>query len=82
MINNIFFSTLVLLAFVGCSDEDSIDVTIYNPELSIVENLDNEVTVLNIVAQVGVTPFYGLPLSAGPSFSLDPFGLFSRWDFR
>ena len=71
MIKNIFFSAIVLLAFVGCSDEDSIDVTVYNPELSIVENLDNEVTVLNIVAQVGVTPFYGLEYGGGFIFHVN-----------
>ena len=71
MIKNIFFSTIVLLAFVGCSDEDSIDVTVYNPELSIVQNLDNEVTVLNIVAQVGVTPFYGLEYGGGFIFHIN-----------
>jgi len=71
MIKNIFFSTLVLLTFIGCSDEDSLDVTVYNPELSIVENLDNEVTVLNIVAQVGVTPFYGLEYGGGFIFHVN-----------
>ena len=71
MIKNIFFSTIVLLAFVGCSDEDSIDVTVYNPELSIVQNLDNEVTVLNIVAQIGASPFYGLEYGGGFIFHVN-----------
>ena len=39
--------------------------------MSIVQNLDNEVTVLNIVAQVGVTPFYGLEYGGGFIFHIN-----------
>ena len=50
---------------------DPIDVTIFNPELSIIENLDNEVDVLDIVEALGVQTLYGIEYGGGFVFHVD-----------
>ena len=73
-----------LVAFISCNDDNSqeIDLTIYNSELSVVENIDNGVSVenildvnvyfsLNIVSHLGPEALYGLDYSGGYIFHFD-----------
>ena len=71
MIKNIFLSTLILFIITSCSNEDPIDPTVYNPELSIVSNFDNGVMVLNILAEVGLDSLYGLEYGGGFIFHIN-----------
>ena len=52
---NVYLIALALLLF-NCSNDDdnSIDPTQYNAELSTLQNLENGVAVLDITAEVGV----------------------------
>lgn len=51
--------------------KDEIDLTIYNSEISILENLNNGVPVLDIVEQTGVTSLHGLEFGGGFIFYVD-----------
>lgn len=52
------------LIITSCS-EDEVDLTIYNSEISTLDNLNNGVSVLDIVAQTGITSLYGLEYGGG-----------------
>ena len=67
MKNLILFSAFLIFA---CSD-DNIDLTIYNSELSIIENLDNDVSVLDIIDNVGLESLYGVEFGGGFIFHVD-----------
>ena len=64
---------LLALAMVNCTkdDNDDIDLTTYNSDLTITENLDNGVPVLDITTQIGVEAFYGLEYGGGYIFYVD-----------
>ena len=64
----ILFNSLVVLLLISCTNNDSIDLTIYNPELSIVQNLENGVSPLDIVAELGVSSLHGLQSMQGVTF--------------
>lgn len=51
--------------------KDEIDLTIYNSDISIIENLNNGVPVLEIVEQTGVTSLHGLEYGGGFIFHVD-----------
>lgn len=68
---NIFYLLFVLILFSGCSNEEVLDPTIYNPELSIVQNLDNGVSISVIIAEVETENLYGLEYGGGFIFHVD-----------
>lgn len=65
------------VALFNCSSDDNtpqnppIDLTRYNPDLTIVENLDNGVAVLDITAELGVEAFYGIEYGGGYIFHVN-----------
>ena len=63
------FNSFVVLFLISCTNNDSINLTIYNPELSIIQNLDNGVSPLDIVADLGVTSLHGQEYAGGLHFS-------------
>jgi hypothetical protein len=67
----IIFNSLVVLLLISCTNNDSEDLTIYNPDLSIVQNLDNGVLSLDIVAELGITALHGLEYGGGFIFHVD-----------
>ena len=60
-------SVFILLAFLisNCSDDDTVDPTVFNNNLSIIENLENGVAVLDITNALGAEVFYGLEYGGG-----------------
>jgi hypothetical protein len=69
---NIFFGMLFLMLFTSCSNKDEIDPTLFNSELSIVENLENGVAVLDITNALSAEALYGLEYGGGYIFYVDP----------
>lgn len=71
---NLLFILLALTIF-NCSknddDNEDIDITQFNSELSIIENLDNGVNVLDIKEQLGVEALYGIEYGGGFIFYVD-----------
>jgi hypothetical protein len=67
----IIFNSLVVLLLISCTNNDSVDLTIYNPDLSIVQNLDNGVLPRDIVAELGITALHGLEYGGGFIFHVD-----------
>jgi hypothetical protein len=67
----IIFNSLVVLLLISCTNNDSVDLTIYNPDLSIVQNLDNGVLPLDIVAEIGISALHGLEYAGGFIFHVD-----------
>ena len=62
----------LFLSIILCNcSKDEIDLTIYNSEISILENLNNGVPVLEIVEQTGVTSLHGLEFGGGFIFHVD-----------
>lgn len=55
---------LALLVF-NCSEDDTVDPTIFNENISIIENLENGVPVLDITSSLGVEVLYGLEYGGG-----------------
>jgi hypothetical protein len=57
----------ILLAFVAfsCSTDKSTDLTEFNSELSVLENLENGVPVLEISERLGVEALYGVEFGGG-----------------
>jgi len=66
---------LFALTILNCSNDDdngvTLDPTLFNSELSIIENLDNDVPVLEITEQLGVQAFYGIEYGGGFIFHVD-----------
>ena len=66
---------LLALTIFNCSNDDdtveSIDPTIFNSELSVLENLENGVAVLEITEQLGVQALYGIEYGGGFIFHVD-----------
>lgn len=76
---------LLAVSIFNCSDDDNdifmpqdeqelveeIDITQYNSELSIIENLDNGVAVLDITGAVGIEALYGLEYGGGFIYHVD-----------
>lgn len=60
-------SLLILFALLifSCSDEAILDPTIFNQELSVLENLNNGVSVLDISSNLGVNALYGINFGGG-----------------
>jgi hypothetical protein len=60
-------SVFIFLAFLisNCSDNDTVDPTVFNNNLSIIENLENGVAVLDITNALGAEVFYGLEYGGG-----------------
>lgn len=69
---NVYLIVLALLMF-NCSNDDdtSTDLTQYNANLSVLQNLDNGVAVLDITAEVGVEALYGLEYGGGYIYYVD-----------
>lgn len=61
---------LVLLVF-NCSEDDTVDPTIFNENLSIIENLENGVPVLDITNTLGAEVLYGLEYGGGYIYHVD-----------
>jgi len=68
---NILFLLLAVILFNGCEDEAQFDPTLFNTEISILENLENGVAVLDITAQTGIDALYGLEFGGGFIFHVD-----------
>jgi hypothetical protein len=69
---------LCAVALFNCSSDDDNntqnppeDLTRYNPDLTIVENLDNGVAVLDITAQVGIDALHGIEYGGGYIFHVN-----------
>jgi hypothetical protein len=68
---------LLALAFINCTNDDNlqtpqvVDLTVFNTELTVLENLDNGVAVLDITAELGVAALYGLDYGGGFIFHVD-----------
>lgn len=62
---------LLAITLTNCSKEETIDITTFNAELSVLENLNNGVAVLDIVNEVGVEAFYGIEYQGGYVFHVD-----------
>ena len=64
---------LVLLALLvfNCSEDDTVDPTIFNENLSIIENLENGVPVLDITNTLGEEVLYGLEYGGGYIYHVD-----------
>ena len=68
---NVLFIFLILL-ITNCSENsNSVDLTVYNSELDILENLNNGVLVSDIVTNVGVDALYGIEYGGGYIFHFD-----------
>jgi hypothetical protein len=67
----IIFISFATLFIISCSNNDSIDLTVYNSELSIVQNLENGVLALDIAAEVGVVSLHGQEYAGGYIFHVD-----------
>ena len=67
------FFLVAFIAFFSCneSDDQTIDLTVYNPLLTVVENLNNGVATADIVANVGSEALYGLDYGGGYIFHFD-----------
>lgn len=67
------FFLVAFIAFFSCneSDDQTIDLTVYNPLLTVVENLNNGVAPADIVANVGSEALYGLDYGGGYIFHFD-----------
>ena len=68
---NILFLLFVSICFIGCEDDAQFDPTLFNAELSIIENLENGVPVLDITSQTGMDALYGLEFGGGFIFHID-----------
>ena len=68
---NIINYFIFLLIFSGCSNEEILDPTIFNSELTIVQNLENGVPVASVIIEVGVENLYGLEFGGGYIFYVD-----------
>ena len=71
---NIFLSMLVLAIITSCSKDqvkDQVDLTVFNPELTIVENLNNDVSILDLIEAVGLEALYGLEFGGGFIFNVN-----------
>ena len=66
-----YFLFLVLSIILSNCTKDEIDLTIYNSDISILENLNNGVPVLDIIEQTGVTSLHGLEYGGGFIFHVD-----------
>ena len=55
---------MAILVF-NCSDDDTIDPTVFNENLSIFQNLENGVPVLNVVNVLGVEALFALKYGGG-----------------
>lgn len=64
---------LITLTIFNCSNDDdqNIDLTKFNAELTVVENLENGVSVLEISEQLGVQALYGVEFGGGLIFHVD-----------
>ena len=68
----LFLSISLISCNVGLSiDDEQFDPTIFNSEVSIIENLENGVNVLDIVSQTGIDALYGLEYGGGFIFHVD-----------
>lgn len=65
------FFLVAFIAFFSCNESETIDVTVYNPLLTVVENLNNGVAPTDIVANVGSEALYGLYYGGGYIFYFD-----------
>ena len=63
----ILLSALLILA---CSSEE-VDLTVFNSELTIIANLDNNVSVLDIIDNVGLESLYGVEFGGGFIFHVN-----------
>jgi len=68
---NIFYLFIILIVFSRCSNEEVLDPTVYNPQLSIVQNLDNGVPIALLMAEVGTENLYGLEYGGGFIFYIN-----------
>ena len=55
----------------NCSEDDTLDLTVFNLELSVLENLENGVPVLDISNELGVESLYGVAYGGGFIFNVD-----------
>lgn len=70
---------LLTLTMFNCSKDDDeaqvevevIDLTTYNSEISVLENLENGVAVLDITEQLGIEALYGLEFGGGFIFHVN-----------
>jgi hypothetical protein len=67
--NKLVYLITFQIAFVSCSE--GTDPTIFNTDLDIIENLNNGVSPLDIVANVGPESLYGLEYKGGYIFHFD-----------
>lgn len=68
---NLLFILLALTIFNCSKGEEDLDLTMFNSELSVFENLENGVAVLDITEQLGVQALYGIQFGGGFIFHVD-----------
>lgn len=62
---------LSVISLISCSENDTFDPTAFNPNLSVVENLDNGVSAKSIADNLGVVSLQGLEYGGGHIFHVD-----------
>lgn len=65
------FYVLFTLVMLSCTEEEIFDPTVFNPELSIIDNLNNGVSALDISNELGSEALMGLPFGGGFIYHLD-----------
>ena len=72
---NLILATFTLVLMTNCSKDENrntdINLTIFNADLTITENLDNGVAVLELIENLGVESLYGLEYGGGFVFHVD-----------
>lgn len=66
----VIFIFLALLVF-NCSEDDATDPTVFNLDLTVLENLENGVAVLDITNALGAEALYGVKYGGGNIFYVD-----------
>ncbi|TYP98945.1 hypothetical protein C7447_102263 [Tenacibaculum adriaticum] len=62
---------LVALLMFNCTKEDETELTVFNPELSVLQNLENGVAVLEIKELLGAQALFGIEYGGGFIFYVD-----------
>lgn len=66
------FLFVLYIALIGCDDDiSSVDLTVYNPDLGILDNLNNGVSNSDLVSNVSLEALFGIEYGGGFIFHYD-----------